>query len=108
MPHYENLTLDHILEYGLSFKSVVDALPPPKETRKMPRQYLCNLIFHQVGQAFKDWVLKNCEERNENFTEKHGLEIKLQKRIAEAAAASTAVSRKSDSTPFLIFIFSSL
>ena len=60
MPHYENLTLDHILEFGLSYRSVVDALPPPKETRKLPRQYIANVIYHLVGQPFKDWVLERC------------------------------------------------
>ena len=43
-----------------------------------------------------------CEERNQKFTENHGLEIKLQSRIAQAAAASTAVNRKYSRLIFLI------
>ena len=38
--------------------------------------------------------MKSCKERNEKFTQNHGLEIKMLSRIAEAAQASTAVSRK--------------
>ena len=96
------------MDYGLSFQSVVNALPPIKEIRKMPRQYIVNVMYTLLKEPFKKWVLERCEARNENFTQKHGLEIKLQKRIAEAAAASTAVNRKSDLLSFLTCSFSTL
>ena len=57
VPHYENLTLDLILDFGLSYSAVVNALPIMKEIRKMPRQYLCNVIYTLVGETFKKWVL---------------------------------------------------
>ena len=47
-----------------------------------------------VGDPFSKWVTDNCKDRNEKFTQKHGLEIKLAARIAEAALASTAINRK--------------
>ena len=92
--------MDHILDFGLSYAAVVNALPIIAEIRKMPRAYLCNVIYTLVGEPFKAWVLQRCEERNENHTQKHGLEIKLQARIAEAAAKSTAVNRKSATLAF--------
>ena len=95
MPHYETLTLDLILDFGLAHAAVVNALPIVRECRKMPRQYLCDLIYTLCGEPFKKWVKKRCEDRNEHFTQKHGLDIKLQARIAEAAAKSTAVNCKS-------------
>ena len=61
----------------------------------MPRAYICNVIYTLVGETFKKWVNKECLARNEQFTKKQGMEIKLQSRIAEAAAASTAINRKS-------------
>ena len=108
IPQYENLTLDLILDFGLSYKVVVDCLPVMREIRKMPRQYICNVIYTKVGEPFGKWVKKNCQERNEKFTQKHGLEIKLQARIAEAAMASTAVNRKSFLLTSLIAFFSDL
>ena len=67
-----------------------------KEIRKMPRQYICNVIYTLVGVPFSKWVTERCTERNENFSQKHGMEIKVINRIAEAADASTAINRKSD------------
>ena len=64
VPHYENLTLDFILDFGLSYSAVINALPIMKEIRKMPRQYLCNVIYTLVGETFKKWVLDNCDVRN--------------------------------------------
>ena len=57
VPQYESLTMDTILDFGLAHKDVVDALPVVKEIRKMPRQYIANLIFTLVGDSFKKWVL---------------------------------------------------
>ena len=61
MPHYESLSLDHILDYGLAYAPVVKALPITRETRKFPRQYICDVIYTLVGQPFKDWVVKRCK-----------------------------------------------
>ena len=86
--------MDLILDFGLSRRAVVNALPVIREVRKMPRGYICNVIYTLVGEPFKKWVAEHCEERNELFQKKHGMEIKLQARIAEAALASTAVNCK--------------
>jgi len=79
-----------------------------REIRKMPRAYICNVIYTLVGETFKKWVNKECLARNEQFTKKQGMEIKLQSRIAEAAAASTAINRKFHHMSFLITLFSLL
>ena len=60
----------------------------------MPRDYTCNVIYTLVGEPFAEWVHQSCEDRNKKFQEGHGMEIKLQSRIAEAALASTAINRK--------------
>ena len=52
LPQYENLTLDLILDFGLAYKVVVDCLPVLREIRKMPRQYICNVIYTKVGEPF--------------------------------------------------------
>ena len=75
-----------------------------KEIRKMPRQYICNVIYTLVGEPFAKWVTLNCHERNKKFTQDHGLEIKLQSRIAEALEASTAINCKLPNSITLKFI----
>ena len=64
MPQYDELTLDEILDFGLSYKVVEDALPILREIRKMPREYICNVIYTLVGDEFKEWMMKRVKERN--------------------------------------------
>ena len=97
--------MDMILDFGLSYAVVKKALPEERELRKMPRQYICNVIYTLVGEPFAKWVSKGCTERNENFTKDHGMEIKLSTRVAEAAAASTYVSRKFFSIFIIAYYF---
>ena len=57
VPQYDELTLDEILDFGLSYKVVEDALPIIREIRKMPREYICNVIYTLVGEDFKEWMM---------------------------------------------------
>jgi len=50
----------------------------------MPRGYICNVIYTLVGQAFKDWVMERCQQRNDKLSSDHNTTIKLDPRIAEA------------------------
>ena len=84
--------MELILDFGMSYREVVDALPIVRETRKMPRAYVCNVIYTLVGAPFKDWVLKSCRERNERLQNAHDTTIVLDPRIAAAYEASTFVS----------------
>ena len=56
-----------MIDYGLSHKIVVDLLPIVKEIRKMPRAYVCNIIYTRIGKPFADWVGIRCQERNEKL-----------------------------------------
>ena len=95
VPQYEALSLDNILECGLAYPEVANALPIIREVRKMPRAYLCNLIYTLVGEEFKKWVNRRCQQRDESIATEQNLNIQLDPKIAEAFLASTAISRKS-------------
>ena len=56
VPQYDNLTMDTIMEFGLSYRIVADSLPITREIRKMPRSYICNVIYTRVGDDFAKWV----------------------------------------------------
>ena len=55
---------------------------------------MCNIIASVLGATFTDWVREVIEDRNEELTEKKGLEIELDPDIASVFNMSTAVSRK--------------
>ena len=44
--------MELILDFGMGYRAVVDALPIVRETRKMPRAYVCNVIYTLVGPDF--------------------------------------------------------
>ena len=92
VPQYEELTMDTILDFGRAYVVVENALPVIRETRKMPRAYVCNVIYTLVGAPFKDWVFKRCKDRNDRLENAHDTTIVLDSRIAAAYEASTFVS----------------
>ena len=77
----------------MAHRNVVDSLPVTKEIRKMPRAYVCNIIYTRVGQPFADWVAARCKERNEKLSDDHNLNIMLDPKIAAAYEASGFVSQ---------------
>ena len=84
--------MDDILDFGLGFREVVDSLPISREIRKMPRSYVCNVIYSRVGTPFKDWVMARCSVRNDKLANDHNTSIQLDPRIAAAFQASGFVS----------------
>ena len=69
-------------------------LPDGRELHKISREWICNIISSVLGKTFTDWVREVIEDRNEEITDKNGLEIELDPDIAAAFNMSTAVSRK--------------
>ena len=66
IPHFEGLTVEKMLEYAAGRNEVMDYLPIVKrETEKLPRQYIANVIYTIVGQPFKQWVTEKVDERHE-------------------------------------------
>lgn len=61
------MTMDRILDFGLAYSDVVDSLPVLREIRKMPRAYVCNVIYTRVGKEFANWVKKGCNDRNQRL-----------------------------------------
>jgi hypothetical protein len=60
VPQYESLKLEAILEFSMTHKVVVDSLPPIREIWKMPRTYVCNVIFTRLRDVFQKWVNERC------------------------------------------------
>jgi hypothetical protein len=56
VPYYEGLTVRDMYEWASDKPEVLNCLPCEKETMKMPREYIANIIYTKVGQPFKNWV----------------------------------------------------
>ena len=61
-------------------------MPVYEEGKKMPRQYICNVIYTLTGEAFQEWVMDQCEARNRRLADDHNTTIQLDPRIAEVFA----------------------
>jgi hypothetical protein len=95
VPHFEGLTIDHILECGKSCTRIAKALPiEQREIEKLPRAYICNVIYTLVGEKFKDWVEKKIQERTDKIMNEQDLAIEMDPDVYAAFKASTNVSGK--------------
>jgi hypothetical protein len=72
LPQYEGLTIQDILAYANRREDVMKALPVVlKETLKLPREYIGNVIATIVGEPFYTWVDEQITIRNAKFKEDH-------------------------------------
>ena len=66
MPHFKGLSIEAMLEYCADKPEVLECLPIlQRETEKLPRQYIANVIYTKVGESFKTWVEGRVDERHE-------------------------------------------
>ena len=86
--------MDHILDFAKTFPKVLRCLPNDRETRKMSRAYICNVINTLVPDDFGKWVTERMTERNLALVRQQDLNICLDADIAKAYALSTSVNRK--------------
>lgn len=65
-----------------------------KEIKKLPRQYIANVIYTIVGEPFKTWVLDRVETRNVKVAEEGDMMIEIDAEIAKIYKMSNSVSGK--------------
>ena len=98
IPQFDGLAIEDLLAYASNYPEVMRALPvTQKEIRKLPRQYIGNIIHTIVGEPFKKWVHDRVEARNLKVAEEGDMMIELDPEIAEIYRASNAVSGKCSS-----------
>ena len=77
----------------------MDAFPTEEnELDKLPRQYVINVIYTLVGEAFKIWVNDLVDRRHHEIAEKRKLYIELDSEVAEIFHKSQAVSTSQGSS----------
>jgi hypothetical protein len=94
VPQYEFLALEDVMEFAAGYAGVNDYFPVAREMRKLPRQYICNMIYSIVGDPFMKWVKNRVAARNSKVAVTNNLNVQLDPNVAKAFAMSSAVSRK--------------
>jgi len=95
LPYYEGLTINDILQWAKRHNngSAMKALPEvEKETLKLPRAYIANVIHTLVGDPFQAWADGRINERNERVVSDKDMAIELDPSVAAIFKASNAVS----------------
>ena len=96
VPFFEGLSIESMLGWAASRpENVMKALPiVQRETDKLPRAYIANVIFTMTGEAFVKWVEKQVNDRNAKIAREANM-IEMDSQITAIYQASTAVSGKS-------------
>ena len=97
VPFFEGLSIKEMLEFAEQFENgrTLIALPEPKkEIEKLPRAYIANILYTEIGDPFEAWVKNRVEIRNAKVTQLKDLAIKMDPEIAAIYQRSTAVSCK--------------
>ena len=56
VPQYETLKCRLILDNIMTMPEVMKYLPDLKEIPKLPKPWLCSVVYTVVGDDFKNWV----------------------------------------------------
>ena len=93
VPHYEGLELSEIFKYAVSKKEIHIYFPDDNsEIKKLPRNFIIDLIYSAVGEEFRQWVAEKIKARNQKVVEKQNLDLKLDPEIMKAFQSSNFVS----------------
>ena len=93
VPHYEGLELGEIFKYAVDKKEIHVYFPDCNaEIKKLPRNFIVDLIYSAVGEEFRQWVANKIKARNQKVVEKQDLDLKLDPEILKAFQSSYSVS----------------
>ena len=68
VPQFEGLTIDAMLQFAENYPEVKEALPSEKsDIKKLPREYLANVLYTLTNQDFDDWVETKIKKRNDKI-----------------------------------------
>ena len=92
VPQFEGLKVEVLLQYAEQFPEVRKALPEvQREIAKMPRAYICNIIYTFVGEPFAEFVAGKVRARNQKIQQDQDY-IQMDPEITAIYQRSTAVS----------------
>jgi len=63
-PHYEDLTVQDILDFAICKPGVEEYFPDKRDIPKLPRQWVINVAYTIIGPEFQEWVDSQVSARN--------------------------------------------
>ena len=82
LTHFKGLEIKSLLRFAQDYPEVMFILPEDLgEIRKLPREWLGNVIYTVVGEPFQQWVNSQIEARNAKFKKEQELEVELDPEI---------------------------
>lgn len=95
VPHFEGLTIERMLHHANKAADIMKALPiEEKEIDKFPRVYIANVMYTIIGDTFRQWVMRKCEERHAKIISTQNMAINMDPEVYKAFMASNHVSGK--------------
>jgi len=93
VPLYKGLGIKDISAFlNNAHHNVFNYLPDQQEIRKVPKEWICNVLATVLKGMFTGWVKNRIEERNEAVKEARNTDIGMDPEMAEAFRASTKTS----------------
>ena len=81
---YNSLSIEEILNFGKDNEEIAKYLPEQRDMDKIPRQFIIDITYTVMGDAFKKWAKLRIKARNEKIKEKQDLELELDPEVAKA------------------------
>ena len=93
VPQYEDLTIKNFIAWSEPYEEVMECLPASMlEIKKLPRQYLINVIYTIMGSEFKQYVDELIQKRHQRIAEDATQNIIMDADIVEAFQKSQAIN----------------
>ena len=94
VPQYDGLGIKEFLCEAGKYPATEQYFPDADDLRRLPRQWVINVIYTLVGKPFADWALARMEARNQQLMAKHDMAILMDPEVLRIFNASTHVSSK--------------
>jgi hypothetical protein len=92
VPFYEHMALDDLFKFAATMPEIAPYLCEDRDKHRLPRAWVCNVIFTRVGERFSAWVDNHIDLRNEKLAEAQKLNIEMDSDIFDAFQSSTQIS----------------
>jgi len=94
VPCYKGLNIESILAKGKENPEVAHYLPDERDHHRLPRDWLVNVTYTVMKDAFSSWVSERVKARNDTVLENRDLIISMDPLIAKSFKESVNVSSK--------------
>ena len=93
-PMYESISCEAMFDFAKQFPQTDQYFPSDLEKKKLPRQWVVNVLHSLLKDQFKSWIFQRVEERNRRLLIERQQQIEIQPSFLEAFNNSSFVSSR--------------